>query len=193
MSKLGNASVIKENANPSAITFVGVADNSLPVNGKSTVKIQSGTGNFTPDYWEAAYKTPTYVVLNHSKQINGSINVGQINMLDGMGVTFDNTTFAADTMGYDGIELALVAQNNQGGSFIAWSIWGVGPKLASHGVPHLPAAVKVADVTGGASPDARVYAAKFEGGSASPWSEYAKHMETLVIKDIGTIDPGNRP
>ena len=127
------AIVVKDNMSPPAYMWVGVGDTVLPTMGKSNVRIQSGPGVFTPDFWEASYQTAAYYVLVHSKQLtNGSMfTIGQVNALDAMGTTLDDTTYTGDTMGYDGIQFSLLSQDAMGNSYISWTLWGAGPKLFS--------------------------------------------------------------
>lgn len=189
------AIVVQHNANPGGDMFVGVGDTKLPMANVSPVTIQAGDTVFKPDYWEASYRTADYVVFISSGQLTqgAMFNVGQVNALDAMGTTLDDATWSVDTMGYDCSQFLLVSQGAMGNPYAAWTMWGVGDKLMNHKVPHLPKAVKLADITGGGSPDARIFTSKYEGGSTSCWAETNKRIAVNVGKSIGMLDPGSRP
>lgn len=193
----GNVVVVKQITNPTAFMFVGVGNATLPSNNASAVKVQSLAGaNIAPDYYEVLYQAANMNVFVRSYTLtnNATFTIGQVDSLDAGGTSLDDTKFGSVTQGYDGTEFALVVQNAQQQNTVVWSVWGAGASLAQHGIPHLPAAIKVGDLTGGGGITGSVaIAARFKGGSVAPWSEYNKPTEISVAFPVGALDQGSRP
>lgn len=195
------AVVVKHFSNPNGDMFCGVADTAKPTGNTSTVKIQAATsGDMQPTFWEASYYTGMGMagdsfVRIHSTTLNngGMFTVGQVNALDGMGTDLDNTVFAGDTMGYDAIQTLMFSQDSMGGTYAAWEIWSAGGKVASHHIPHLPKAIKIADIVNGTISDAEIHALTYEGGTTTPWAETQKYASVVVARVIGPLDQGLRP
>jgi hypothetical protein len=153
-----------------------------------------------PTFWEASYYTgmgmagDTFVRIHSTALTNGGMfTVGQVNALDGMGTSLDDTVFSGDTMGYDAVQLLIFSQDAMQATYAAWEIWGAGAKLASHHIPHLPKAVKVGDIVNGTISDSEIHALTYEGGSMAPWSETQKYASVVVAKIVGPLDQGSRP
>jgi hypothetical protein len=199
---LGKGAVVVQHfTNPDADMFVGVADTAKPAGMTSTIKIQAATsGPMQPTYWEASYYTgmggagDTFIRIHSSKLNNNDMfTVGTINMLDAMGTNLDDFTFAADSNGYDAVRYGMFAQDAMGATYAAWLVYSAGSKITTHHIPHLPKAVKFADISGGALSGSEADVLSYEGGSTAPWSETTKPANVIVAKDVGTIDQGSRP
>jgi len=192
----GNAVVVKD-FGQTASMFVGVGNATLPQANVSSVKIQSVSGaNFAPDHYELFYQTADLNLSVRSYTITDGamFPVGQVDALDGGGTTLDDVTFGTNGTNYDASGFVLVYQNNQGGNSTAWSILAAGSKLAAHHIPHLPAKVKVGDLTGGSAISASgAFLSKYQGGTAAPWSESNKPVEVQVTRPVGSLDQGSRP
>jgi hypothetical protein len=191
---IGNALVVKS-FNNTAEMFVGVGNATLPSNNVSDVKIQSLSGaDIAPDFYQLTYQTTDMVAFVRSYTITDGamFNIGQVDTLDGGGTTLDDTTFATSGQGYDASGFIMYMQNTMGGNSAVWNILAKGGALTKHNVPHLPAKVKLADLTGGAGISlAATFVSRYKGGSPAPWSETTKSIEVEVSRQVTALDPGN--
>lgn len=192
----GNCIVVKD-FNKTAEMFVGVAQATLPNNNISSVKIQSLSGaDIAPDFYELSYQTAdlTAFVKSYTITDGAMFNIGQVDQLDAGGTSLDDVSFTTKTTGYDATGFLMVIQNNMGGNSTVWTVIAPGGTLGKHGVPHLPAKIKVGDLTGGSAISGSAgFVSRYQGGSMAPWSETNKPIEIQVSRGVGALDQGSRP
>lgn len=192
----GNCIVVKD-FNRTAEMFVGVAQATLPNNNVSAVKIQSLSGaDIAPDFYKLVYQTAdlSAFITSYTITDGAMFPIGQVDQLDAGGTSLDDVTFATKTTGYDATGFVMVIQNSMGGNSSVWTVLAPGGTVGMHGIPHLPAKIKVGDLTGGAAISGSAgFVSKYKGGSAAPWSETNKPLEIQVSRGVGALDQGTRP
>ncbi len=189
----GNAVVIKTKG--FAQMFVGVADMTVPSGGSATVKVQAyDTGDLSPDTVIAAFTGgQLFARINLKDVADGSTTtIGDVKTLDVSGSALGDVTFSTEGTGYEYSELQL-SDSGGGTNGVVWRCYGNGPKLASRGLPHLPASVKLTDVAGiGFSPRATVVLFHRTGASATPWGDNASFDWVVSNTTTDPLDPSGR-
>ena len=159
-----------------AAMFCGVANVDLPVAGKSAFHLQVFGGGLSPDIAGTRMTTLaaggqpgpndiSVLIQAHVLTDGANLPVGAINSFKSTGANFGDVSFAADTTGYDAVEIDVI--DAKAGA--VWILYSMGPTLASRGLPHLPAGVAVADLAGDITPLVFLVAAKYNQGAKPPW------------------------
>lgn len=188
-------------AEPGAAMFVGIAKTSAPVNGVTTMTLQTFPGAMKPDIagtevsTVAPMKTATptdlaALVYSHDLGMNASVTVGQIDTLAITGTSLDDAKFEIKSTGYD---VGQVFVSNKAGmtTTAVWIIYVVGGKVAPRGLPHLPGGVKIGDLGGDlTSAEMSLQVTKYIPGANAAWDNNRTDQAHLVGNAAGTgLDP----
>jgi hypothetical protein len=174
---LGNSLVEKNTPDEvNAAMFCGIADVSLPSNGISKFKLQVFGGTMAPDV--AATRLTTVAtggqpnqndvsayVQPHDLTDNATLEVGAVTSFKTAGTNLGDVQVSADTTGYDYVQV-IIADAKAGD---VWAIYGTGSKLATRGLPTLPAGVTVPDIAGDITPLVFLLASKYATGAKPAW------------------------
>jgi hypothetical protein len=183
-----------------AAMFVGIGDVALPANGVSAFKLQVFGGDMAPDVAGARLTTLAagkqataadvgVLVQAHDLTNGATLEVTAVNKFEVKGATLGDLTFAADTAGYDDVEVDI-ADAKAG---VVWKCISLGPMLASRGLPSLPTGVAVAELAGAdITPLVSLVSTKYVPNAHKSWESLTTEVvyATYNVGGLGVTTDG---